>query len=78
MKCWPAWFRAAALRAVRTMAQAALAAIGSGAVFSQIHWPTVASTALLSGLLSVLTSLAGLPECKNEREDEEPPGGKIV
>ena len=58
----PAWWAAAGIRALRTVAQAAIAAIGSTAVFSQIDWAVVGSTALVAGILSLLTSLAGLPE----------------
>lgn len=58
------WLRAAAVRAVKTMAQTTIAAIGSSAIISQVDWGVVASTATLSGLLSLLTSAAGLPELK--------------
>lgn len=55
--------RAAAIRAARTMAQAAVASIGTTAMLSEVDWVMVVSTALLSGLVSVLTSIAtGLPE----------------
>lgn len=60
------WLRAAAVRAVRTVAQAAIAAIGSTAVFSEVNWVVVGSTALLAGILSLLTSVAGLPEVEGE------------
>ena len=59
---WKNWIRAAAVRAVRTVAQAAAASIGTTAVFSQIDWAVVGGTALVAGILSLLTSLAGLPE----------------
>jgi hypothetical protein len=58
------WVHAAAVRAVKTVAQAAVAAIGSSAALGDVNWPLVASTAALSGVLSLLTSVAGLPECK--------------
>ena len=58
----PKWWAAAGIRAIRTVAQAAIAAIGSTAVFSEINWAVVGSTALVAGILSMLTSLAGLPE----------------
>lgn len=56
------WWKAAGIRAVKTVAQAAVAAIGTTALFSQVDWLVVGSTALLSGVLSLLTSIAGLPE----------------
>ena len=58
------WFKAAGIRAVRTVAQAALGAIGSTAMFSAVDWMVVGSTALLAGVLSLLTSVSGLPEVK--------------
>ena len=58
------WAKAAAVRAVKTVAQAAVAAIGSSAALGDVNWPLVASTAALSGVLSLLTSVAGLPEVK--------------
>ena len=58
------WAKAAAVRAIKTVAQAAVAAIGSSAALGDVNWPLVASTAALSGVLSLLTSIAGLPECK--------------
>lgn len=56
------WIKAAAVRAVKTMAQTAVATIGTTAVMSAVDWALVSSTALLAGILSVLTSVAGLPE----------------
>lgn len=56
------WVKAAGIRAIKTVAQAAVAAIGTTAMFSEVDWKIVASTALLSGVLSLLTSVAGLPE----------------
>ncbi len=58
------WTKAAAVRAVKTMAQTAVASIGTSAVISQVDWVAVISTTVLSGVLSVLTSVAGLPEVK--------------
>lgn len=58
------WFKAAAVRAVKTVAQTAVAAIGTTALMQEVNWPLVASTALLAGILSLLTSVAGLPEVK--------------
>lgn len=61
------WLRAAGIRALRTMAQAALAVISSAALLSEVDWLVVGSSAALAGLLSLLTSLAtGLPEVPEE------------
>lgn len=62
MKNWKVWAKAAGVRAVKTMAQTALATIGTTAMFDAVNWVMVASTSLLAGTLSVLTSIAGLPE----------------
>lgn len=60
---WVAWWRAAGIRAAKTMAQAAAAAIPATNVWiGSIDWPIVVSSAVLAGLLSLLTSVAGLPE----------------
>ena len=56
------WLKAAAVRAAKTVAQTAIAAIGTAALFSQIDWIAVLSTCSLAGVLSLLTSVAGLPE----------------
>ena len=56
------WVKAAAVRAVKTVAQTAIATIGTTAMFSQVDWRMVVSAALLAGVLSMLTSVAGLPE----------------
>lgn len=60
------WTRAALIRAARTVAQAALGAIGTAALIGEVNWPAVASMAAMAGVLSLLMSLAGLPEVKNE------------
>lgn len=58
------WFKAAGIRAIKTAAQTAAATIGTSAVISQVDWKLVVSASLLAGTLSVLTSVAGLPEVK--------------
>lgn len=60
------WLKAAAVRAVKTIAQTAVATIGTSAVLSAVDWRVVISASLLAGLLSVLTSVAGLPEVKEK------------
>lgn len=62
MKNWKNWIKAAGIRAVKTVAQAAIATIGASVVLSEVDWRMVVSSALLAGILSLLTSLAGLPE----------------
>lgn len=59
---WKLWAKAAGIRAVKTMAQTAVATIGVAATMQDISWVVVGSTALVAGILSVLTSIAGLPE----------------
>lgn len=56
------WIKAASVRAIKTVAQTAVSLIGVGTVMSDINWMMVASASLLSGILSLLTSVAGLPE----------------
>lgn len=60
------WIKAAGVRAVKTVAQTACATIGTTAVFNQVDWKMVISSALLAGVLSLLTSIAGIPEVKEE------------
>ena len=59
---YKAWFKAAGIRAIKTVAQTAIATIGTTAIFSEVNWGVVAGSALFAGLLSMLTSLKGLPE----------------
>lgn len=61
----PKWWAAAGVRALKTFAQAAIATIGSSAVISAVDWRMVASASILAAILSMLTSLAGLPEVDN-------------
>ena len=58
------WFKAAGVRALKTVAQTAVATIGTSAAMGDVNWVAVGSTALLAGAVSLLTSVAGLPECK--------------
>lgn len=60
------WLKAAAVRAVKTVAQTAVAMIGTCVVISDVNWVMVVSASALSGVLSLLTSVAGLPEVKEE------------
>ena len=60
------WLKAAAVRAVKTVCQTAVAMIGTSAVLADVNWAMVASASVLSGVLSILTSIAGLPEVKTE------------
>ena len=67
---WTNWFFAAGKRAIRTVAQAAIATIGTAAAMGEVNWLMVLSASALAGLLSMLTSIAGLPEI-TEKGDEE-------
>ena len=69
---WKKWAKAAGIRAIRTVAQGALGAIGSALVFSDVDWRLVIGTAVLAGIVSILMSLAGLPEVEEPIPDELP------
>ena len=58
------WLKCAGIRAIKTIAQTAVATIGTSAVIGEVNWLIVGSTSLLAGILSILTSVAGLPEVK--------------
>lgn len=84
MRNWKSWIKCAGVRALKTVAQAAIASIGVAAVLSDVNWVEVASAAVLAGILSLLTSLAGLPEVDSApvvptitewREDIDDPEG---
>lgn len=60
------WFKAAGIRSLKTVAQTAVATIGTSAIISAVDWKIVISASLLAGLLSILNSFAGLPEVKGE------------
>ena len=64
MKNWKTWGKAAGIRALKTFAQAAVALLPMAATVTAIDWKSVLSTATLAAVVSILTSLAGLPECK--------------
>ena len=64
------WIKAAGIRAIKTVAQTAVATIGTCAVLSEVNWITVASASVLAGILSLLTSLAGLPELEEPKTQE--------
>ena len=64
MKNWKTWLKAAAVRAAKTVAQTAVATIGTSAVLGEVNWIAVGSASVLAGILSLLTSIAGLPEIK--------------
>lgn len=66
MKNWKLWIKAAGVRAVKTVAQTAVATIGTSAVMGEVNWLMVGSASLLAGILSLLTSIAGLPEVQTE------------
>ena len=59
---WGKWFKAAGIRAIKTVARTAIATIGTSAIISDVNWLIVGSASLLAGILSLLTSIAGIPE----------------
>lgn len=66
MKKFEVWAKAAGIRALKTVAQTAVATIGTTAVMHEVNWMMVLSASVLAGVLSLLTSLAGLPEVENQ------------
>jgi len=62
MRDWKQWMKAAGVRAIKTVAQTAIATIGVAATMGDVNWLVVLSSSALAGLLSILTSIAGLPE----------------
>ena len=69
MRNWKNWAKAAAVRAVKTIAQTAVATIGTSAVLGEVNCIAVASASALAGILSLLTSVAGLPECREGQQE---------
>ena len=65
------WWKYAGIRAVKTICQTAIASIGTSAVLSDVNWIMVASASVLAGILSLLTSLAGIPEVHEDKEQED-------
>lgn len=68
MKDYKKWLRCAGIRAIKTVAQTAVATIGVSTVMSDVNWIAVGSASLLAGILSLLTSVSGLPEIKEGEE----------
>lgn len=67
---WKTWWKAAAIRAVKTVAQAAIGCIGAAAALGDVNWPMVGSASVLAGLVSLLTNVAGLPEVEQQAIDK--------
>lgn len=65
------WIKAAGVRAVKTMAQTAVAVIGTAAVIAAVDWKVVVSSSIMAGIVSILTSVAGIPEVQEQEESEE-------
>ena len=65
------WIKAAGIRAIKTVAQTAVATIGAAAVINEVNWQTVLSASLLAGVLSLLTSVAGLPEVQEGNNEQQ-------
>lgn len=65
------WWKYAGIRALKTVCQTAIASIGMAAVLSEVNWLAVASASILAGILSMLTSLAGIPEVDDEKENND-------
>ena len=68
---WKQWIKAAGVRAIKTVAQAAIASIGAATVMQDVNWAMIASASALAGVLSLLMSIAGLPELKIEESEGE-------
>ena len=71
MENFKKWLKAAGIRAIKTIAQTAVATIGTSAAMGDVNWMMVGSASALAGILSILTSIAGLPELKTETKKDE-------
>lgn len=71
MNYWKNWLKAAGMRAIKTVAQTAVATIGTSVAMGDVNWTMVASASVLAGILSMLTSVAGLPEVTEGDDDED-------
>lgn len=71
MMKWKMWVKAAMIRAIKTVAQAAVAGIGVAVTMSQVDWKYIISASILAGVLSILTSLAGLPEVDMAQDGDD-------
>lgn len=76
MRDWKAWIKAAGVRAIKTLAQTAVATIGTSAAMGDVNWKMVLSASLLAAILSLLTSVAGLPEV--DKDDAKADGTIVV
>lgn len=71
MRNWKIWLKAAGIRAIKTIAQTAIATIGTSVAIGDVNWIMVGSASVLAGVLSLLTSIAGLPEVTEETEETD-------
>lgn len=75
MRCWKSWFKAAGIRAIKTVAQTAVGMLSGEMIgIMNADWKAVISVSAMAGVVSLLTSLAGLPECKDEEYEDLPDG----
>lgn len=71
MRDWKKWAKCAGIRAIKTVAQTAVATIGTSVALGEVNWMLVGSSAALAGVVSLLTSVAGLPECEDNKTEGE-------